>query len=614
MSTLVTVNAGASDWAAAVAANPRHITVARAMTSVLRDMLILLMVWFPRYPRPRMMPQSRREQGNSGPGFVLAGWLLLAGCSAGVVVEPEPLPPTLDVAFSVAPGTFAEPFDLSLACGRSGAVIHYTLDGELPDGDSPAYGAPLAIEESTRVRALALDGQAAGPVVSGGWLRLDDDLAGFSTDLSLVILDSFGHDIDAESGSEEDRPEWPRRPVQAVIVQGADDARAAVDGAPDFVGRTGVKVRGNSSQILPKKQYSLEVWDEADDDRDVPLLGMPAESDWVLHAPYGDRSLMRNHLAYRWSNELGYRAARTRFVEVFFNQDDGRVSMDDYRGVYLVVEKHKRGEERIDVARLAPDAVDEPGISGGYILKIDVVDQDEEPFQTAAGTPPYFPWIGFLHVYPRADEISDTQQDWIRDYLDRFEAALYGDDFDDPDAGYAAHADADSFVHYHLLTEALKNADSYYASQYLHKELEGPLRMGPIWDWNVSFGGTSDWAVYEPEGWLYRDVDAYWFSRLVEDPSYVEAWTDRWHELRGDELATARLLADIADTAARLDEAQARNFTRWPILGEPIDELPHLNYPGWDDRPTYADEVAYLEDWLTRRLDWIDENVATLAD
>jgi len=99
----------------------------------------------------------------------------------------------------------------------------------------------------------------------------------------------------------------------------------------------------------------------------------------------------------------------------------------------------------------------------------------------------------------------------------------------------------------------------------------------------------------------------------VEDPAYCDRWAARWEEGRSDELTTDRLLSDIAETAALLDEAQARNFERWPILGEPIDELPHLNYPGWDDRPTYADEVAYLEDWLVARLDWIDEHAGELG-
>jgi len=533
---------------------------------------------------------------------------LFAACEAEIVEPPddgvEDL--SMDVQFSHPAGLFSEPFDLELSVGAENAEVRYTLDGSLPAADAAPYDGPITVNETTRVRAQAVRGEESGDPVTAAYLRLDDDLAGFSTNLSLMVVDSYEYDVDAESGSEEDRPEWPRRTAAMVLIEGSDDDRAAMDGAPDFVGRIGVKVRGNSSQILPKKQYSLEVWDEHDDDRDASLLGMPAESDWVSHAPYGDKSLMRTHLAYRWGNGLGYYAARSRFVEVFFNQDDGRVSMDDYLGVHLLLEKLKRGDDRIDVARLDPASTAEPDISGGYILKVDVVDEDEEPFQTAAGTPPYFPWIGLLHVYPKGDEITDAQHDWLLDYLDRFEAALFADEFTDPAAGYAAYIDVDSFVHYQLLTEALKNADSYYASEYMHKDREGLLTMGPIWDWNVSFGGTSDWATYEPEGWLYRDVDAVWFSRLVEDPAYVARWAERWREVRAGVLATGLLLADIAETAAALDEAQERNFERWPILGEYIEELPHLNYPGWEERPTYIDEVEYLETWLNARLAWLD--------
>jgi hypothetical protein len=545
--------------------------------------------------------------------------LLVAGlaCTDEGADAEEPGGPevvSLDVTFSHESGLFTDPFELEISCPMTGTEIRYTLDGDPPDHDSPVYSAPIVIEQSARVRVQVFQGETAGPLTSRAWLRLGADMEGFSTNLSLVVLDSFGHDIDAESGSEEERPEWPRRPCEAVFVQGSDAVRATLDGPVDFAGRVGVKVRGNSSQILPKKQYSVELWDELDDDLDAAILGMPAESDWAFHAPYGDKSLMRTYLAYRWGNDLGYRAARTRFVEVFFNQDDGQVTMDDYVGVQLVIERHKRGPDRIDVAALDADATAEPEITGGYILKVDVADEDEEPFETAAGTPPIFPWIGFLHVYPRADDIPQAQHDWILGYLDAFEDALYGDAFGDPDTGYAAYIDVDSFIHYQLLTEALKNADSYYASEYMHKGLAGPLRMGPIWDWNVSFGGTSDWDVFEPDGWLYRHVEAFWFSRLVDDPAYCERWRDRWVEVRADELATDRLLADITETAAYLDEAQARNFERWPILGEYIDELPHLNYPGWDDRTTYEDEVTYLEGWLEARLAWIDENAGDLGD
>ena len=78
---------------------------------------------------------------------------------------------------------------------------------------------------------------------------------------------------------------------------------------------------------------ALEVRDEHGNDRDVPILGMAADSDWILYAPYSDKSLMRNVLAYGWSNAIGLWAPRTRFVEVYLQTDAGRVLDEHYQGL-----------------------------------------------------------------------------------------------------------------------------------------------------------------------------------------------------------------------------------------------------------------------------------------
>ncbi len=480
------------------------------------------------------------------------------------------------------------------------ASVRYTTDGGLPDDGSPIAEGPLEITESTRVRAQLIRDGEPGPVWSTAWLLTDPDLEAFSSNLPVVVMESFGHDIDVESGSEADRPSWPRREVYAAFFDASDTERAAIGGTPDHLGRCGVRVRGNSSQILPKKQYSLETWDEDDDDIDVALLGMPAESDWVFHAPYGDKSLMRNHLAYSWTRALGQHAMRSRPIEVIFDQDDLRVGWDDYLGVYTFIEKIKRSEERVDVANLGPEHDDEPEISGGYILKHDIPDDDEERWRTSAGRG------GFIHVDPDGEDITEAQHDWLLSYLDGFEEEL----FEQPDGDWRAYIDQDSFIHYHLFTEALKNADSSYASRYWHKDREGPLVAGPIWDWNVSMGATSDWDCFEPTGFHYLEVPHFWYAELLEDPDLEAAWLERWWELRADLLSTDTLLYEIDTTAALLAEAQARNFERWPVLGEYIEELPHVNWPGWEDRDSYEAEVDWMKDWLETRLDWLDAELA----
>ena len=63
----------------------------------------------------------------------------------------------------------------------------------------------------------------------------------------------------------------------------------------------------------------------------APLLGLPADDDWILYSAYNDRTLIRNVLAYETARSMGRYAARTRFVELRLN---GR-----YHGVYVLMEK-----------------------------------------------------------------------------------------------------------------------------------------------------------------------------------------------------------------------------------------------------------------------------------
>ncbi|MEC8391555.1 MAG: CotH kinase family protein, partial [Actinomycetota bacterium] len=111
------------------------------------------------------------------------------------------------------------------------------------------------------------------------------------------------------------------------------------DGEITHQGRVGIHVRGNTSRDFDKKSYAFETWNEDDEDLDVALLGLPAEEDWVLQGPFSDKTLIRNHLIYQLSRDIGRYAARTRFVELEIN--------GDYRGVYVLMEKIKRDDVRV---------------------------------------------------------------------------------------------------------------------------------------------------------------------------------------------------------------------------------------------------------------------------
>ena len=291
--------------------------------------------------------------------------------------------PAEEVIFSRPGGLISGPVTLGVAAPlAAGAVIRYSTDGATPSETSAIFdpATPLTISTTQTIRArVFLPGRLPGDVSTRTFLLLDSSLTNygntgqpFSSNLPIVVVESFGTNIDANTNPGGLRP---YRPVYSVVLDKDPAAgnRAKIDGLVDFQGRAGMHVRGQSSSGFGQKPYAWEIWTNEDEDKKVSLLGMPAESDWILQTPYNDKTLMRNTLPYTLMREANGAAGavRTRFVEVFFNQDGGPISYADYRGIYVLMERIKRGPDRIDIASPSPLATDPAIISGGYIFKKD---------------------------------------------------------------------------------------------------------------------------------------------------------------------------------------------------------------------------------------------------
>jgi hypothetical protein len=514
-------------------------------------------------------------------------------------------PPPEKPQFSRDGGLFTDNFTLELTTSTPGALIRYTLNGSVPTQNSTVYVGPLTISETTEVRARAFATDALpSKIASQAYLHVDNDCAAFSSNLPIVVVDSFGFNVNIESAAS---MKYPFRRSYAVFIDtNPDTGRSTFGSTPNFAGRTGIKVRGQSSAGWEKKSYSFETWDEYNSDTDVSLLGLPAESDWALYGPYSDKTLIRNVLAYKWSNEMGRYAPRTQLVEVFFNMDGGPIKLrdndtsygadTDYVGVYVLTEKIKRSPDRVAITKLAPYDNTEPALTGGYILQHDW------------GGPGFWVGNGFWEYFePEADELTETQKDYIAAYVNEFDQVLMGPDFADPVNGYANYIDPTSFIDHHLLVEMPKNGDGFRHSFFMFKDRGGKLNLGPIWDWNLSLGTYDSYSAWEPEGWyypiIYGHVGVRWCIRLLEDPEFRLRYADRWFALRENLFATDRLLGDMDDYAAYLDEAQARNFIRWPILSTYV----MFNKYVWH---TYPAGIDYMKQFLQDRLIWMDGAIA----
>ncbi|HXG46445.1 MAG TPA: CotH kinase family protein [Methylomirabilota bacterium] len=499
--------------------------------------------------------------------------------SAGVAAVSKPPVP------SIEGGVFTNTLAVELRARSPDTEIRYTLDGSEPREHSALYAGPIPIDRSLVLRCRAFTrGLLPSPVVTHNYTLLDESLTGFTSNLPLVILNPSGQFISRNR----------KTPVSARVIDAAG-GRSSLLGPADFDGRGDANLRGFSSLRFPKRSYTFRVRDETGDKEDVSLLGLPKESDWILYAPYSDKTLLRDALAYELSNRMGRYAPRTRFVELFVQSGGGRLSRRDYAGVYVLAERITRNKKRVNIQELTAADNAEPAITGGYILKRDHFDDERPSFVTGRGVP----W--FL-VEPEDDEITPQQRQWLARHLNEFERALYGSDFRDPARGYQRYLDVDAFIDQHWLIEMSKNIDGFRYSAYIHKDRNGRIVPGPAWDWNLSFGNADYHDGFEPTGWytdLLRENELCWFRRLREDPDFVQRATDRWAALRAGVFHPDTICRRVDELAAQLQEAQRRNFQRWPILGR------HVN-PNYYVGRTYEDEVKWMKDWIRARIAWID--------
>ena len=322
-----------------------------------------------------------------------------------------------------------------------------------------------------------------------------------STNLPIIVIDTYGEVI----------PDEPKITAHmGIIFNVSEEINYITDPFNHYDGYIGIEIRGHSSQdYFPKKQYGLETRNSEGENLNVSLFGIPKENDWVLYAPYSDKSLMRNVLAYDIARSLGSYAPRTQFCEVILN--------NDYVGIYVFMEKIKKDSNRVNIYDPEPD-----NLSGEYLLEVNTltkIDSTDNYFESASQG------SFFVIKFPEKDDITVDQIAWITNYINTFESTLYSGSFNDPDIGYYQYIDSPSWVDYILLNEAFRNNDVFYSSTYLHKKKNGKLVAGPVWDFNIAMGNIDYNDNWLTEGSLL--ASKYLSSILLEDSSFVSAYQVR---------------------------------------------------------------------------------------
>jgi hypothetical protein len=418
-----------------------------------------------------------------------------------------------------------------------------------------------------------------------------------SSDLPIVVVNTNGQSI--QNGVEIVAD-------MGVIYNGPGQRNYLSDSFNVYDNLINIEIRGQSSAGFPQKQYHVETRDSNNLNLHVPFFGMPAENDWILYAPYNDKSLMRNVLTYKLARDMGHWAARTRFCEMMLN--------GVYNGVYVFMEKIKRDPGRVNIQQILPSYTFGNYVTGGYIFSI-----DKDPADWTSPIPPNNSTNGqtiqFHYVYPDPLTISPQQETYLQAYVDSFEQALADSNFQHPLTGYRKYAEVKSFSDYFLLNELSNNVDGYRLSTYLHKERDshgGLIKAGPVWDYNLAWHNANycDGDRYDVWTYQFNSVCSndywqipFWWDRLVQDSAFQKTTYCRWQELRSTILDTVNLFAAIDSMAQEVDEAQHRHFQQFPILG---------NYVWPNPSPlaaTFPKEIRNTKDWIVNRLAWLDSNM-----
>ena len=361
---------------------------------------------------------------------------------------------------------------------------------------------------------------------------------------------------------------------------------------------TECKGRGNASWNFPKKPMRLKF-----PKKQTVLPDAPAKcKKWTLINNYGDKSLMRNKIAFHMSRGIGLSyTPYCQFVDLIFN--------GEYQGCYQLCDQVEVNPGRVEITEMTPDDIEGEALTGGYFIEIDAyANQEASWFESLRGIP-------VTIKSPDDDEITPEQSAYIKDYFNKFETAVFTYGFTSETTGYRKYLNLDSFLQYFIVGELDGNTD-YFWSIYMSKERgEEQFVVGPVWD--VDLGFDNDYRTYPIAGkndYIYRSggsvasdaVKRLADRILIADAKSRERLKYLWSDARVNRHYNPTYYCKLVDRyAEQLAESQELNFKRWNILGECVHMNPAVS-------GSYEGEVQRVKDYLNERFAQLDRIIGTV--
>ena len=432
-----------------------------------------------------------------------------------------------------------------------------------------------------------------------------------STNLPIVWIDVDGQYIDR----------YERITGRMKIIHNGDgrlnyaDTVAHPGQTIDYEGYVAIRYRGSSSfNASDKKPYSFRPLDkpleEGGTKKKVNILGMGKDNDWALLAPYADKSMMRDLLAFEVSRPWMEYTPQGRYCEMFL---DGT-----YYGVYILTETVSKGKTRIN---LSDPGLSGDSITGGYIMEVNRTDGE------VTYTSNYHPlssqgfvysnqYINFQYKSPDYEDLTAEQVDYITGRIDQMEQSLWTYKSGAP-TNYENYLDVTNFIDYQIAMELGHNVDAYRLSGkfFKRRDSEDARFKMVVWDMNLAYGNADYYNGWRTDTWMYKNNNTmnaegdpqlipFWWYKLNTSPDYTNALKARWGQYRRSNLREEAIMATVDSLANVLTAqgAEQRNSEAWPRWGEYV-------WPNYYIADDFQDEVDYLKQWLADRIAWMDQQL-----
>ena len=312
-----------------------------------------------------------------------------------------------------------------------------------------------------------------------------------------------------------------------------------------------IKVRGKStSSVSQKKPYRIKF-----SSKQRVLNSKGKEKKWTLIANYFDRSLLRNKLAFKISEIMEFPfTPRCLPVDVILN--------GDFRGSYYICDKIEVGNNRINISKMEPTDIDEPNISGGYLLQIDSGGWGRREQTPVPGTFKAEKGLTGKILYPEEDEITPEQESYIRAKINKMEDEVYN--------GILDSIDLDSYCKYFIIEEFCGDPDHVWSSYYFSKDRnDDKFHFGPAWDFDLGF--DNDGRLYPTSNkteFCFHYCDSAGTMRqfvqaLIDNKEVAKNVQKTWERMRETGLDEKVLLDFIEEEKNNLEESSELNILKW---------------------------------------------------